>query len=349
MVQQDEVTFNGSPTELEEVVPHLVSELWPDQQAVEFQVWQERRDRPLKIRFGKRGELPPGPRALVTIDQWEMPARPVRYGEITAHRLPGEKSLLIVKALDSLWPMLSTYWEPVTVALEKRGWIARRSTEGADWGRVMIERAVRYKGTLLQFRNLLGVIQKRLVRQDESTRVWFWSINDATINGGVWEVRFRTNDPRLRQDISGEITAIDQPGGTLLNIRATDDDWAGLEPGWNLLCDELRRLGLLVLDTPESIVEPVDSVQSLTGKPGHPGLDHEELIYRLAKAQEAEELRASKPELHWWQIASQIGWRYGKKESGIKKLEDARKRLKQADSALLQEIETWRKGSKEKK
>jgi hypothetical protein len=60
---------------------------------------------------------------------------------------------------------------------------------------------------------------------------------------------------------------------------------------------------------------------------GHPGLPREEVIYRLAKAQEAEEIKQRDPSMTWKEIAREIGWRYGASESGVKKLQYARDRL----------------------
>lgn len=84
---------------------------------------------------------------------------------------------------------------------------------------------------------------------------------------------------------------------------------------------------------------------------GRPGLelDHKEYIYRLAKAQESEEIKEAERGEKWRSIANRIGWRYGHNDAGIKLLEDARKRLKRADSQTLAEVKEYReKGRKEK-
>jgi hypothetical protein len=82
---------------------------------------------------------------------------------------------------------------------------------------------------------------------------------------------------------------------------------------------------------------------------GRPGLDHDELIYRLAKAQEAEEMRLDNPDMTWKEIAKEIKWRHGISKAGIKLLEDARlsrlRRLKKSDpDHLLEQVKAYREG-----
>lgn len=85
--------------------------------------------------------------------------------------------------------------------------------------------------------------------------------------------------------------------------------------------------------------------QSIKG--GRPGLSKPELIYRLARAQDAEELRAKDPQKTWKEIARDIHWYYGSGEPGVKLLEDARRRLKRLKSSdpdgLLQQVEDYRR------
>jgi hypothetical protein len=80
---------------------------------------------------------------------------------------------------------------------------------------------------------------------------------------------------------------------------------------------------------------------------GRPGLDHDELIYRLAKAQEAEEIRRADPEMWWKMVAKEISWRHGISGPGLSLLRDARKRLwrleKDDPGGLLQEVAQWRR------
>lgn len=87
----------------------------------------------------------------------------------------------------------------------------------------------------------------------------------------------------------------------------------------------------------------MDKGQRATGRPG---LDHDELIYRLAKAQEAEEIRRADPEMWWKMVAKEINWRYGSSDPGLSLLRDARKRLRRLEEddpgGLLQELAQWR-------
>ncbi|TKJ31754.1 MAG: hypothetical protein CEE40_00020 [Chloroflexi bacterium B3_Chlor] len=67
---------------------------------------------------------------------------------------------------------------------------------------------------------------------------------------------------------------------------------------------------------------------------GRPGLDHDDMIYRLAKAEEAEEIRRADPDMWWKMVAKQINWRYGISDRGLALLRDARKRLRRLDRPL---------------
>jgi len=52
-----------------------------------------------------------------------------------------------------------------------------------------------------------------------------------------------------------------------------------------------------------------------------------DFLYRIAKAQEAEEWRAQDPAMGWSEIAKEIGWKYGYSENGLAQLRRARRRL----------------------
>jgi hypothetical protein len=85
-------------------------------------------------------------------------------------------------------------------------------------------------------------------------------------------------------------------------------------------------------------------------KPGNPGLDRDELIYRLAMVQAAEEIiRATKATQK--EALSQIEWRYGISATGVKKWQLARDKLRrlETDDAdnLLAEVARFRKEKKE--
>lgn len=85
---------------------------------------------------------------------------------------------------------------------------------------------------------------------------------------------------------------------------------------------------------------------------GRPGLDHDELIYRLAKAQEAGEIRRADPEMWWKMVAKEINWRYGISDRGLALLRDARKRLRSLEEndpeGFLQEVAQWRRAKETK-
>lgn len=96
------------------------------------------------------------------------------------------------------------------------------------------------------------------------------------------------------------------------------------------------------------VVEPIDT--DLAPRVGHPGLDHDELIYRLAKAQEAEELKQANKHMTWRWIAQEIKWNKGRDNAGLALLRDARQRLHRLapGDPLLAEIAAWRRAKKTK-
>jgi hypothetical protein len=76
------------------------------------------------------------------------------------------------------------------------------------------------------------------------------------------------------------------------------------------------------------------------GKPGRSKISHDDLIYRLANAELAEERKKSDPSKPWKIIKQEIGW-----HGSLKLLEDARNRLKRAkkDEKLMREVEEYLK------
>ena len=86
---------------------------------------------------------------------------------------------------------------------------------------------------------------------------------------------------------------------------------------------------------------------------GRPGLDHDELLYRLAKAQEAEEIKRAHPDMWWKMVAKEINWRHGISGPGLTLLRDARKRLRSLEEddpgGLLQEVAQWRRAQETRK
>ena len=135
--------------------------------------------------------------------------------------------------------------------------------------------------------------------------------------------------------------------------------------------DERSHAKIAVAATPigaNAITSAVKAPNDVSrSKRGSHGLEHAELIYRLAKAQEAEEIKARSPHKTWKEIAKEINWQpttppstsdflkdhdseARKFASDIKLLEDARNRLervmKSGDEALLNEIAEFRKEKK---
>jgi hypothetical protein len=86
---------------------------------------------------------------------------------------------------------------------------------------------------------------------------------------------------------------------------------------------------------------------------GRPGLDHDELVYRLAKAQEAEEIRRADPEMWWKMVAKAINWRHGISGPGLTLLRDARRRLHSLEQndpeGFLLEVAQWRRAQETRK
>jgi len=101
-----------------------------------------------------------------------------------------------------------------------------------------------------------------------------------------------------------------------------------------------------VLEPPQGSEEPLSKLPGKRGAPKLENRDNAEYIYRLTKAQEAEAIKAREPDTPWRIIAQNIGWRYGKKESAVKLLHDARKRLKAASPEVLRTVEENRKEKK---
>ena len=121
--------------------------------------------------------------------------------------------------------------------------------------------------------------------------------------------------------------------------------------------EEYYRSGIILnaSDNPEietrrkSLLSVLNRGLPATDRPmrGHPGLDHDELIYRLAKAQEAEDIKEKNPEMTYGEIALKIGWDRGAtRGSKIKLLEKARQDLDDADPELLSKVEEYRKKEK---
>lgn len=155
----------------------------------------------------------------------------------------------------------------------------------------------------------------------------------------------QTSDPKARskvqfispkKEIIATINLIILPDKkTHLFIRPTpgfNHEW---EKPWNDLVSVLRKRGWKI--------EPADEL-SPPKKPGSPGLPHDELVYRLAMARKAQEIKSEDPKATWIEMAYEIGFsRSESVKSNAKLLSDACNRLQTAIDAenhkLLEEVE----------
>lgn len=162
---------------------------------------------------------------------------------------------------------------------------------------------------------------------------------------GSWEVRLVGGEET--EGYAG-VEVYERPG------RIHVDFLDGHRPHW--LGVEYPPIGSAFEEFCEMIVKEVRSLMLAreAHRGGHPGLDHDELVYRLAKAEEAEEIRSENPDMTWKEIAKDIDWRYGIDERGLALLRVARlsrlPRLKKDDPhGLLQQVARWRKDEEETK
>ena len=83
---------------------------------------------------------------------------------------------------------------------------------------------------------------------------------------------------------------------------------------------------------------------------GRPGLTREQVVYRVAKAQEGEEIKQADPAMTWKEIAREISWASGSHEDALALLRDARYRLRRLESddpeLVLDEVAQLRASSK---
>jgi hypothetical protein len=157
--------------------------------------------------------------------------------------------------------------------------------------------------------------------------------------------------PFWRHEV-GAIEYLQIKAKTRLKIYASNfEERAHLWAYINILKEKMRSFGLIEETKPEARDAANVQVSSIptSRNIGHPGLAREELIYRLMKAQEAEEIKQREPEMTWKEIARAVGWRFGNEPRGVKLLEDARHRLRRPENkALVDEIAMRRKERKER-
>lgn len=125
-------------------------------------------------------------------------------------------------------------------------------------------------------------------------------------------------------------------------LKLEQDSSVAAMPG---LPTEQRHTPSTTSQTQEEVGVPEPADDWDAPRPGHPGLDNDELIYRLAKAQEGEELKKADKSATWRWIARKIKWNKGSHNAGLALLRDARARLERLDpdDALLAEVAAWRK------
>jgi len=205
---------------------------------------------------------------------------------------------------------------------------------------------LRFKGTPAQFRVVAAMVARRWTRVGHVSRIFLGerargeNPNYAVIELHADPVKYVTFKPT-------EVVAHLLPNGeSELTLVEEDKYWPPVKPTWKILYDELIKQGWVADPTKPSVAEGEETERG----PGRRELDRGELIYRLAKAQEAEEIKAREPDKRWKEIAKAIGWRLGLTASGVKLLEYARDRLKRAqkegDRELLDEVKKYRKEKK---
>jgi hypothetical protein len=111
----------------------------------------------------------------------------------------------------------------------------------------------------------------------------------------------------------------------------------------NVLVPMLQNLGIPVRPREQLLAlgrHEVPTRASQSQKGGRPGLEQEELVYRLKAALRARELRRSGKT--WKEAAQELRWRYGWGQPGVKLLQDADQRLRRLESndpdGLLTEV-----------
>jgi hypothetical protein len=157
--------------------------------------------------------------------------------------------------------------------------------------------------------------------------------------------RFEEDKPRMidafdrETDPNGDVW--EHPGIIREDLENMIVEWTTRDVWCDMMVESitvgLHRIGALKEDKESKIKE----------KPGRRGLDRPELVYRVAKAQEGEEIRAKDSQKPWKEIAKEISWYLGMSKAGIKLLEDARYRLERLNlndpNNILKEVEEFRK------
>ncbi len=205
---------------------------------------------------------------------------------------------------------------------------------------------IRFKGTPKQLITVVAVLMQRWRQLGYLSPLNF--ANCAEGRDPDWVViELRVDSIRVITFKPVRVIAHRIPGGeSEISVVCQDKDWPDFEPTWRILYDVLIRQGWV--DVPPHLAAelPEDDKSSL----GRHTLEPDELIYRLAKAAEAEDIKARCPDKLWKEIALEIAWSKGTGTSGLKLLQYARDRLaearKRGEQDLLAKVEEKRKEMK---
>jgi len=187
-------------------------------------------------------------------------------------------------------------------------------------------------------------------------------------SGDTWELQCRTsheaeeysNPRRWMLDVQGRVTHVlksdegelaGRPSVHVLGIEANkiNDERTVADVDFNV--DDLREYFNRLLAEMERFWPQIRSVG--TARPPRPGgrpvLERKEVVNRVARAQDAEEMRKADPIATWKEIARAIGWGFGSDESALALLRDARHRLhvleEKDPDGLLDEVAQLRANS----
>lgn len=208
---------------------------------------------------------------------------------------------------------------------------------------------VQFKGTLKQFIPVVAILMQRWRQLGHKSPIDFGPC--ASGPDPEWlAVELSVDSPRVITFKPVRVIAHHIPGDrSELVVVCPDKYWPDFEPTWKILFDALVSQGW-VDDPANPAPEPEENPKTPGGR--HT-LEPDELVYRLAKAEEAEEMKARDPGRRWKEIALEIGWNKGSNTSGLKLLQYARERLaearKRGDQALLDRVKEKRKEMKKTK
>jgi hypothetical protein len=170
-------------------------------------------------------------------------------------------------------------------------------------------------------------------------------------NGVNPYVFLKPSSPFWRRE-AGVIEYLQIKDKTRLKVYAPNSEERGHFWSYiNILKEKMQGFGLIEESHREEqgIYDSHMVTMPIMANIGRPTLDRDELIYRLTKAQDAEDIKQREPEMTWKEIARLIQWRYGHEPRGVKLLEDARHRLKRPENKILvDEITLRRKEKKER-